>query len=110
MQVIYDLLRKAEMLVIASPIYYHNLTGQLKCAIDRFYAAAYPARPPKLRKAAMLLCSGDAEMYDGALFSFRGDFLDYLGLEDAGVITSHGDENGSPQKLEEVRVWAAGLK
>ena len=110
MQMIYDLLREAEMLVIASPIYYHNLTGQLKCAIDRFYAAAYPARPPKLRKAAMLLCSGDAEMYDGALFSFRGDFLDYLGLEDAGVITSHGDENGSPQKLEEVRVWAAGLK
>ena len=28
---------------------------------------------------------GDADMYDGAMFSYQGDFLDYLGLEDMGV-------------------------
>ena len=110
MQYVYQQLQEAEMLVIASPIYYHGLSGQLKCVIDRFYAAAYPNKPKKLKKVAMFLSSGDPDMYDGALFSYQGDFLDYLGLEDAGVITSHGDENGSPQKLEEVRVWAAGLK
>lgn len=37
MQEIYILLEKAEMLVIASPIYYHGITGQLKCTLDRFY-------------------------------------------------------------------------
>ena len=42
MQQIYDLLKEAEMLVLASPIYYHGITGQLKCVIDRFYSAAYP--------------------------------------------------------------------
>ncbi len=69
------------MLVIASPIYYHGISGQLKCVIDRFYSAAYPRGPKNLKKVAMILSSGDANMYEGALFSFKGDFLDYLGLE-----------------------------
>ena len=62
------------MLVLASPIYYHNISGQLKCVIDRFYSAAYPVKPPHLKKAAMILSSGDADMYDGAMFSYQGDF------------------------------------
>lgn len=32
----------------------------------------------------MILSSGDADMYDGAMFSFEGDFLGYLGLENMG--------------------------
>ena len=110
MQEVYPLLDAAEMLVIASPIYYHGISGQLKCVIDRFYAAAYPAKPPMLKKAAMILSSGDANMYDGALFSFQGDFLDYLELENAGVFTAHGSENGSKAKLEELRRFGASLK
>lgn len=110
MQEIYDLLKEAEMLVIASPIYYHGISGQLKCVIDRFYSAAYPKKPNKLKKVAMILSSGDANMYDGALFSFRGDFLDYLGLENMGVLTAHGTENGSQKKLEELKAFGSSLK
>ena len=110
MQEIYALLKDAEMLVIASPIYYHGISGQLKCVIDRFYSAAYPTKPPKLKKVAMILSSGDANMYEGALFSFQGDFLDYLGLENMGVFTAHGAENGSETKLEELRAFGASLK
>lgn len=109
MQEVYALLRKAEMLVIASPIYYHEISGQLKCVIDRFYSAAYPKKPPKLKKTAMILSSGGADMYDGVLFSFKGDFLDYLGLENMGVFTAHGRENGSPLKLSEKRKFGAGI-
>lgn len=57
------------MLVVASLIYYHSISGQLKCVIDRFCSAAYPDRPPFLKKVAMILSSGDADMYDGALLS-----------------------------------------
>ncbi len=96
MQEVYSLLAEADMLVIASPIYYHGISGQLKCVIDRFYSAAYPRKPRNLKKAAMILSSGDANMYDGAVFSYKGDFLDYLGLEGMGVFTAHGGENGSP--------------
>ena len=71
MQAVYGLLKNAEMLVIASPIYYHGISGQLKCVIDRFYSVAYPSRPPHLKKDAMILISGDADMYECALFSFK---------------------------------------
>ena len=110
MSQVYDLLKEAKMLVIASPIYYHGLSGQLKCVIDRFYSAAYPIKPPKLKKVAMILSSGDPDMYDGALFSFEGDFLGYLGLENMGVFTAHGAENGSQAKLEELRAFGASIK
>ncbi|MBQ9152380.1 MAG: flavodoxin family protein [Solobacterium sp.] len=110
MQEVYELLSEADMLVLASPIYYHNISGQLKCTVDRFYAAAYPNRPEKLKKAAMFLTSGDPEMYEGALFSYRGDFLGYLKLEDMGVFTSSGKENGSEEKLNELKAFGAGLQ
>lgn len=109
MQEVYTLLKEAEMLVIASPIYYHGISGQLKCVIDRFYAAAYPVKPPHLKKVAMILSSGDANMYDGATFSYRGDFLEYLGLEDMGVFTAHGEENGSAAKLNELKEFGMSL-
>ena len=110
MQEVYNLLKEAEMLVIASPIYYHGISGQLKCVIDRFYSAAYPRRPKNLKKVAMILSSGDANMYEGALFSFKGDFLDYLGLENMGVFTAHGSENKSEKKREELREFGASLR
>ena len=96
--------------MIVSPIYYHGFSGQLKCTIDRFYAAAYPDRPAKLKKAAMFLSSGDPDMYDGAMFSYRGDFLEYLKLEDMGVFTTTGYDPGVPaEKLEEIRKFGASL-
>ena len=109
MQEVYSLLGEADMLVIASPIYYHGVSGQLKCALDRFYSAAYPRKPKNLKKVAMFLSSGDADMYEGAMFSYQGDFLDYLGLEDMGVFTAHGSENGSAAKLDELKNFGASL-
>lgn len=110
MQEVYALLAEADMLVIASPIYYHGISGQLKCVVDRFYSAAYPGKNWNLKKIAMILSSGDADMYEGALFSYKGDFLDYLGLESMGVFTAHGRENGSPEKLKELRDFGMSLK
>lgn len=109
MQEVYAHLKNTEMLVLASPIYYHGISGQLKCVVDRFYSAAYPRKPLRLKKVAMILSSGDANMYDGALFSFKGDFLDYLGLENMGVYTSHGGENGSISKLNELKNFGMSL-
>ena len=64
----------------------------------------------KLAKVAMLLASGDADMYDGAMFSYRGDFLDYLGLEDMGVITAQAYAPHIPaEKIEEIRRFGASL-
>lgn len=111
MQEVYDLLKEAEVLVIASPIYYHGLSGQIKCTIDRFYSAAYPEKPAKLKKVAMFLSSGDNNMYDAAKFSYDGDFVDYLDLEGLGIFTHQGYDPGVPfEKLEELRTLGASLK
>jgi multimeric flavodoxin WrbA len=73
MQKIYPLLQQADVLVLASPIYYHGFSGQLKCTIDRFYAIGAPGQL-KLRKIAMLLSSGADQVYEGAVYSFHEDF------------------------------------
>ena len=104
MQKIYDELQDTEMLVLASPIYYHGISGQLKCAIDRFYAQLYPKAPESLRKTAMFLSSGDPDMYTGAKFSYDGDFLGYLGLEGCGIFTNHDSD-----VLQNIQMMAAKL-
>ena len=107
MQDIYLLLNDTNMLVLASPIYYHGISGQLKCVIDRFYSALYPAAPKSLTQIAMFLSSGDRNQYDGAMFSYKGDFLGYLGLRDMGVFTSAGDV--SDELLAKIRKFGESL-
>ena len=92
MQEIYTELKDTEMIILAAPIYYHGISGQLKCVIDRFYSALYPTAPKSLKRVAMFLSSGDADMYDGAKFSYDGDFLGYLGLKGVGIFTNHDHE------------------
>ena len=104
MQEVYDRLQSANMLILASPIYYHGISGQLKCVVDRFYSALYPKAPDTLQKVAMFLSSGDPDMYDGARFSYEGDFLGYLGLEDMGIITNHDTDY-----LEVIQAMAEAL-
>lgn len=104
MQEVYSELADANMLVLAAPIYYHGISGQLKCVIDRFYSALYPTAPKGLKKVAMFLSSGDPDMYVGAKFSYDGDFLGYLGLDGMGIFTNH-DKN----VMEKIRKMAKSL-
>ena len=103
MHKIYPVLDEADMIVLASPIYYHGFSGQLQCAINRIYAFDHPK---KLKRAALLLSSGDKGVYDGAIFEYNNSFLDYLHLEDMGIFTAAGDENKSEDLL--IRLTAAG--
>ncbi len=81
MQEIYDLLKEANMLVLASPVYYHSFSGQLKCAIDRTYAIAHPGKLPNLKKAGMILSSGDDDVYEGAIYELNRNFNEFLKLD-----------------------------
>ena len=106
MQEVYPLLDEAEMIVLASPIYYHNFTGQLQCAVSRIYALD---RPKKLKRAALLLNSGSDHVYSGAIFEYQNSFLNYLHLEDMGIYSAYDKENKSPEKLEELRQLGRSL-
>lgn len=106
MHEIYSLISDMDMLILASPIYYHNISGQLKCCIDRFYALSFPK---KLKKIAMFLSSGSDYMYEGAAFSYQGDFLDYLGLEDMGFYTMSDESFNNEETLCQIQQLAKNL-
>lgn len=99
MQEVYAALREAKMLVIATPIYYFGFTGQLQCAINRFYAVGIPKN---LKKAALFLSSGSADVYEGAIYEYKKTFVNYMKLMDMGVYTAYGDENKTEEKLKQL--------
>ena len=107
MQEIYPVLEEAEMIVLASPIYYHSFTGQLQCAINRIYALD---KPKNLKKAALLLSSGSNHVYCGAFYEYQSSFLNYLHLEDMGIFTAYGKENKSEELLSRLREAGKELK
>lgn len=107
MQEIYPILEEAEMIVLASPVYYHSLTGQLQCAINRIYALD---KPKHLKKAALILSSGSDNVYGGAIYEYQNSFLDYLKLEDMGIFTAFDKQNQSEEKLNELRQFGKNLQ
>lgn len=106
MQEIYPVLDDAEMIVLASPVYYHGFTGQLQCAVNRIYALD---KPKHLKKAALILSSESDNVYDGAIYTYQNSFLDYLKLEDMGIFTAFDKQNKSVEKLEELMQFGKNL-
>lgn len=107
MQQLYPSLDTSDMLVLASPIYYHGFSGQLQCVINRIYALD---RPKALTKAALLLSSESNHVYGGAVYEYQNFFLDYLKLEDMGIYTVFGEENLSEDKIEELYRFGKSLQ
>ena len=107
MQEVYPILEEAEMIVLASPIYYHGFTGQLQCAVNRIYALD---KPKNLKKAALILSSGSDHVYCGAIYEYQNSFLNYLKLEDMGIYSAFGKQNKSEEKLNELREFGRRLK
>ena len=97
--------KEADMIVYASPIYYFDFTAQISAAMQRIFAIG---KPFKARKSALLLSSGSDGVYAGAIGTYK-DMAAYLGLENMGIVTAHGDENGSEAKLAEVKALAKSL-
>ena len=97
------------MLLLMSALTWANVeTDSTQATID---SLRREVNELKLKKVAMLLSSGDPDMYDGAMFSYQGDFLDYLQLEDMGVFTTNGYAPGVPEeKLKEIRAFGASLR
>ncbi len=98
MSQVYEALSEAEAVVLASPVYYFTLTGQLQCAIHRTYAIGIP---PNAKKTAMLLSSGSPNVYDAIIRQYHTVCQDYMHLEDKGIVTAHGAQNRSDEKCGE---------
>lgn len=106
MQEVYPVLEEAEMLVVASPIYYFGFSGQLQCVINRIYALG---KPKNLKKAALFLSSGSDDVYDGAVYEYRQSFVEYMKLEDMGIFRAFGKQNKSEALLNTLREFGKSV-
>ena len=97
--------KEADLIVFASPIYYFTMTAQMEAAIQRVYCIGKPLRA---KKAVLLLSSGSDGVYEAAVAQFKA-YMGYAGIEAAGIITAHGEENKSQAKLDEVKEFAKNI-
>jgi len=122
MQEVYQLLRKADLVVMATPIFFYGPTAQMKALIDRsqaLWARKYthkltdPGR--KWRKGFMLAVGATKgkNLFEGTELTARY-FFDAIGASFEGTlgyrrIEGPGDIKGHPSALADVREKAAAL-
>ena len=89
MAAIYDKMSQADMLVIASPVYFYGISAQLKAVIDRFHN---PIRDSfHIKKMALLLVGAATlpNLFDAILTEYNL-CLKFFNIEDAGKILVRG--------------------
>ena len=110
MQNVYEKMSKAEMLVIASPVYFYGLSAQLKAVIDRFHN---PIRNTfHIHKMALLLVGAASlpELFDSILTQYRL-CLNFFKLQDMGLVLVRGAKDKGDVGEESLRqAYALGQK
>jgi len=89
MTIIYEKMSQADMLVIASPVYFYGISAQLKAVIDRFHN---PIRDSfHIKKMALLLVGAATlpELFDAILTEYNL-CLKFFNIEDAGKVLVRG--------------------
>ena len=87
--IIYEKMAQADMLVIASPVYFYGLSAQLKAVIDRCHNPVRDTFP--IEKMALLLVGAATlpELFDSILTQYQL-CLNFFKLEDAGHVLVRG--------------------
>lgn len=105
MERVYARWNEADVLVLATPVYYGSFSAQLHAAIHRTYALD---KPKNVRAMALILSSGSPGMF--AICERNYHFIrTYFDAEDLGVFTAAGEENKSLVKLDELRAFGRSL-
>ena len=108
MELVYDELRLADIVVVASPVYFYGLSSSLKALIDRLHA---PLRTSfNIRALGLLLVAATdiPHLFDPILMQYKMT-LDFFHLGDIGTITvggvrDEGDIIGNPALDEAYRL------
>ena len=86
---VYEKMAHANMLVIASPVYFYGLSAQLKAVIDRCHNPIRDTLP--IKKMSLLLVGAATlpELFDSILTQYQL-CLNFFKLEDAGCVLVRG--------------------
>ena len=89
MSVIYEKLRTADIVVIASPVYFYGISAQLKAIVDRIHT---PMRNEfHIKKLALLLVGAASlpNLFDSIKLQYQL-VLDFFQLENIGMVLVRG--------------------
>jgi multimeric flavodoxin WrbA len=109
---ILNALRKADALVLASPVYYFGVTAQIKLTIDRFFALLQEGMPIK-RAALLMTCGADTDKAAASSIGMFRQICDYQKWEEAGIIIAPrlhnpGEIKGRPE-LEQAKILGGSI-
>lgn len=94
MQQIYPAYQDADIVVLASPMYYWGISGQLKCAFDRLFAIAeLTPNYANPKKACILLMAaeGNSESNFAPVKAFYEGLLSHLEWKNLGIVYAGGN-------------------
>ncbi len=86
MEAVRAALESADLIAFATPVYYMNMSAQLKLVIDRFYAFGESLKGKK----TVLLTASASENITGILVENYKAIDGYLGMEDRGMVLGEG--------------------
>ena len=114
MQKIYPLLEESDVIVLASPIYFYNVSAYAKAMIDRcqaFWARRYVLKQKvgagKDKRKGFFISTGGSrgkKLFDGAIMTMKY-FYDALDVKYAGELVFRGIEN-----IEDLKDHPTALK
>lgn len=103
MDKIYDKLKLADMVVVASPVYFYGISAQLKAIVDRLHTPMRNEFP--IKKLALLLVGAATlpELFDSIKLQYQL-VLNFFHLEDAGMVLVRGvKDKGDIEKTEALK-------
>lgn len=115
---IYPVYEKSDIVVLASPMYYWGISGQLKCAFDRLFAVAELTpnyENPKKNCILLMASEGNTESNFAPVRAFYEGLTSHLGWKNIGIVYAGGNmETGDilnkPQQLEEAENLGKSIK
>ena len=94
-------MKEADVYVLATPVYYYNVSAQMKTFIDRTFACFFELQNKELYYLCTCTDPG-RESIDGALAAFHGFAVCLPGSKECGTVygvgnPNHGDIQGKPE-------------
>lgn len=113
MQLLYPKLRRADAILVASPVYWFTVSAQAKLCIDRWYALESPEGSALAKKKfGVILTYGDTDPYTSgainAIHTFQ-DMFRYIKADLVGIAYGSASKVGDVQKQPELMEQAFKL-
>lgn len=88
MEVMWEKLIAADVVVLVTPLYYFGMSAQLKKVVDRFYAINDKLRKHPKKSMLLATCADEEEAFDALKVHYKA-ICHYLHWEDCGQVLAH---------------------